>query len=259
MAQKTVRKTVQKRAMIILAAGALLGALLLAGGGVASAGGGDKESRGKTAVKLPSPASVLQTAVKNLTKAKSYRAKVDIVGGFAEKADHEVLQPVVKDSYEGEVYGAMMVCPEIKAYRTLKKGAAFIDGQWRDVLSTRTTVKMERLFKFPETILAKALKHAPRNARWLKKTESGSGIGDGAVEALEKAVDSVFKTEGEDSSAETPASTEVKDGKTIVVTKPKEGDATAVVMPRFLLIETPPEEALTHLIEVQNSNCFGGG
>ena len=71
-------------------------------------------------------------------------------------------------------------------------------------------------------------------------------------------MDSALRTEGEDSSAETPASAEVDDGKTIVVTKPKEGDA-AVAMPRFLLIETPPEEALTHLIEVQNSNCFGGG
>src|SRR5215510_3707415 len=78
--------------------------------------------------KLPTAASVLQKVVKSLAKVKGYRAKVDVVGGFATSADHEVTDVKVRESFAGDIVGDLMQSKEPKTIRTSKKGAAFVDG-----------------------------------------------------------------------------------------------------------------------------------
>jgi hypothetical protein len=197
------------------------------------------------AVKPPSPTSTVQAMLKGMTKARSYRVSVDIEGGFATQADHEITQRTVKEAYSGDVNGTLMKCSDPKAYRTAAKGVSFVDGGWRAILSDPAGVKLDRLFKFPETILQRALKHA-RNGTWL------APAGDDEAEADEDEAD-----EDEEDAETSPGAR----GKTVVVKKKgKKGSAAKPArLPRILRIEASPEEALSHIIEVQNSNCFGGG
>lgn len=220
---------------------------------------GSKESKGtvegaKSAAKLPNPAGVLQKVAKSLAKARSYRACLDVQGGFATRADHEVTEVTVRESYEGEIYGTLMSCKQVKAFRTQKKGAAYIEGHWRDLLSDRSMTKMERLFRFPEEIFDRALRNAPKGATWLSpqlRDSKSPGVSSPKEEEDETSSGVEEQPDGG------PAT-----GRTVVVKKAEKVQKpaeAAVALPRFIRVELPPEEALTALITVQNSNCFGGG
>lgn len=212
-----------------------------------------EETRGTgAAVKPPSPTSTMQAMLKGLTRAKGYRVSVDIEGGFSTQADHEITQRTVKESYLGDVNGPLMKCSDPKAYRTAAKGVSFVDGGWRAILSDPAGVKLDRLFKFPETILQRALKHA-RNGRWL-------AAADDEEEADSEEEDAGADAD-EDGDKEDAGTSPGARGKTVVVKKKGEKGSVAkpARLPRILRIEASPEEALSHIIEVQNSNCFGGG
>jgi hypothetical protein len=202
----------------------------------------------KAKLKEPSPVKVLQAAVKNLQKQKGYRVGVDILGGLSMTEDHAVSLKNVQSSYSGEVFGPLMKVEDPKVFRTTKGGAAFIDGQWRHSLGDQKTVLLERLFAFPEVILAKALKNAPASARWVKESEAlvkaeGSG-GDDRV---------IIPSDEEETGA-------VK-GRTVVAKKKPavSPDEEFYKTYRIIRVEAPPQEALQNFTEVQNSNCFGGG
>jgi len=221
---------------------ALLGALLVLWPAATA-------SVARAADKPPTPAGVLQKVVKNLAKAKGYRAKLNIVGGFATSADHEVTEVTVRESFEGSIFGDMMESKLPKTIRTPKKGAAFIGGGWKDILSDRSTVKMVRLFSFPKELFDKAALHSAKSAKWL----------EGAPAAAPAAP--AKKAEAEAEADTQPKN--AKKGTTAVAKKPGADSATGAdstaSLPRFIRVELPPEEALTQLITVQNSNCFGGG
>jgi hypothetical protein len=194
-------------------------------------------------VSPPSPTSTVQAMLKGLAKAKGYRVAVDIEGGFSTQADHAVTQRTVRESYAGDVNGTLMKCPDPKIYRTAGKGVSFVDGQWRAILSDPKGVKLDRLFKFPEIILQRALKHA----------KSGQWVASARDEEDDKDEDLSEDHEADEDSSQPK-------GKTVVVKKKAEAAAgKPAKLPRLLRIEASPEEALNHIIEVQNSNCFGGG
>jgi hypothetical protein len=198
----------------------------------------------KAKLKELSPVKVLQAAVKNLQKAKGYRVDVEIVGGLSMTEDHAVSQKNVQSQYSGEVHGPMMKVEDPKVFRTVKSGAAFIDGQWRYAVSDPKTLLLERLFTFPEVILARALRNAPSNGKWVKESEvlvKGDSVRTDVVEIPSD-------------EEETP------EGRTVVVKKkattPEEEFFKTY---RIIRVEAPPQEALQNFTEVQNSNCFGGG
>jgi hypothetical protein len=137
----------------------------------------------------------------------------------------------------------MMYLPAVKAYRTPQRGTVYWDGTWRDILSVRQTVRVARLFRFPDEVLANAYKHAPRGGKWVEP-EKKDAKGSGAPAATEAS-----------SGEERPASTTAVAGST----GPAAEAAAAPERPRTIRVEAPPEEALRHIIEVQNSDCFGGG
>jgi hypothetical protein len=217
---------------------------VLAGDPEPSQSGSDKAK-----LKEPSPVKVLQAAVKNLQKQKGYRVGVDILGGLSMTEDHAVSQKNVQSSYQGEVFGPLMKVEDPKVFRTAKGGAAFIDGQWRHSLGDQKTVLLERLFAFPEAILAKALKNAPANATWVKESETlmksdYSASGDDRI---------VIPSDEEE--------TEAAKGRTVVAKKKPIAtpDEEFYKTYRVIRVEAPPQEALMNFTEVQNSNCFGGG
>lgn len=202
--------------------------------------------------KLPSPARALQAAAKSFVKAKSYRVELGVVGGFSDVADHAVKQRVVQEKYLGKVYSGMMFLPEVKAYRTTKRGTAYLDGSWKDILSDRRTVKIVRLFRFPEEVLGNAIRHAPRSGQWIEPV-AGNKDGEAKAAEGESAV-------GGGATAE--AGSEGTDSRTAVASSRDSKDPSAAAteeIPRVIRVEAPPEEALQHIIEVQNSNCFGVG
>jgi hypothetical protein len=204
----------------------------------------------KAKLKEPSPVKVLQAAVKNLQKQKGYRVGVDILGGLSMTEDHAVSLKNVQSSYHGEVFGPLMKVEDPKVFRTAKGGAAFIDGQWRQSLGDPKTVLLERLFSFPEVILAKAVKNAPASARWVKESETL--VKSDVVSSADDRV--IIPPDDEETGA---AAT----GRTVVVKKkpavsPEEEFYKTY---RIIRVEAPPQEALQNFTEVQNSNCFGGG
>ena len=204
----------------------------------------------KAKLKQPSPVKVLQAAVKNLEKQKGYRVGIDILGGLSMTEDHAVSQKNVQSSYHGEVFGPLMKVEDPKVFRTVKGGAAFIDGQWRHSLGDPKTVLLERLFAFPEVILAKALKNAPASARWVKESET---LVKSDVVSIP---DDRIYIPSDDEETEAAAT-----GRTVVAKKkpavsPEEEFYKTY---RIIRVEAPPQEALQNFTEVQNSNCFGGG
>jgi hypothetical protein len=215
--------------------------VLVVSGTVVAAGSRNPRS------KRQSPSAALQTATKNFVKAKSYRVRLAVEGGYSEKADHSISQRVVSESYTGEVYSGMMHIPEVKAYRTLKRGTAYIDGYWRDILSDRTTTKAARLFRFPEVVLGNALRHSRRSGTWLEPKGAAAAekeAAGGNAEAKESADDGP--------SGRTAVGTSRSPDKEARGSEEEE-------LPRVVRVEAPPAEALQHILEVQNSNCFGVG
>jgi hypothetical protein len=203
---------------------------------------------------------------------------VDIQGGISDKEDHSLLQRVVAESYEGKVYGNLMHVPAERAYRYPTKGVAMIDGQWRNILSNRKTVLLQRLFTFPEALLARALALAPAGATWLDDPARGTGPAPVAKPPGEAAKPETG-TRGEGASrdgapgdgkvgtggdAEGGKPAEAEAGKTAVgsARAAKDGASAAggpAVQPRFVRVEAPPQEALKHFLEVQNSGCLSAG
>ena len=196
--------------------------------------------KGKTSVKEPSPVKALETSLKNLGAAKGYKVSVDVEGGLSETEDHRVSLRNVRESYEGLIFGPMMHVPTVKAYRTLKRGVAKVDGAWRDCAADPRTRRLEKFFTFPAVIIARALQHAPQTGRWIRTDEP--------VVAAE-----------EPKPAAKPAAKAPR-GKTIVVSKPEAADnSPPAPQYRWIRVEAPPQEAVANFVEVQNSGCFGGG
>jgi hypothetical protein len=209
--------------------------------------------------KWMSPVKALQDAVKNLAKAQSYRASCTIEGGLSDREDHEVTERTVGESYAGEVFtqaGTLMHVPSMKAFRNMKKGVAYVDGAWRNILSYPQTTRLDRLFSFPEVILGRALTHAPNGARWLPPKEEEK------VDQADSDEDSSDEDEGSDAKPEKPAKAEVGDkptpsGKTVA--RPAASEKPAGPQPRIVHVDVPPEVALKSFIEAQNSGCMSAG
>lgn len=232
----------------------------------------------------PKPAAALQVAVKNLLKSKNYHVQVDILGGFSDKEDHAVTDRKIVETYEADVHGALMCIPSPKAYRTLKKGVAYIEGSWRNILASTPTTVLDRLFLFPEKVLGNALQHAPRSAKWCEvqppPPEPKPPVFDPSVveDEDDSAAPAADEPKGEDavpasettkpkkevSSKSPPGKTatgKTAVGKTAVGKSVAKGASTpdSSTMPRLLRVDAPSEEALELITAVQNSNCFGGG
>ncbi len=202
---------------------------------------------GKSGAKPPTPRKALLDAAKKLLKSKNYRAAVSIEGGISNSEDHSLSERSVTESYEGEIFGPLMHMPRQKAYRLTKRGVAYIDGAWRNILSDRGTARMERLFMFPEIVLKRALVHS-RTARWLDEKSDGQDDGEespesGKEERIEK------KSDTKKSSSPTQARRTVEEN--------KNEDMTA--WPTVARIDVPPKEALKYFIEAQNSGCMSAG
>ena len=219
----------------------------------------------KALAEAPTPAKAIQNALSELQKAKNYLTRAEVEGGLSDSLDHEVNEAIVRQHYTGEVHGSMMsVTLPKKAFRFPKKGVAFLDGQWKDILSDRTTLLMDRLFPFPELILQRALTHAPKSGRWLTKEEeekrgyesdddddSDDDSDDEDADEEQQKLEAAKKAEAEKARA----------GKTAAKAAVAAGTSAkpAGPLPRVLYVEATPKEALQHFVEVQNSNCMGGG
>jgi len=215
----------------------------------------------------PNPVKALQTAVKNLTKAENYKTGVEILGGISDKEDHQLTETTVKESYEGDVHGSLMAISQPKAYRLPKKGVAYIDGVWRNILSDTKTTRLERLFTFPEVILNRALANVAKSGRWLTPEEEKAKGYEARTDDSEDS-DADESSDGNSGSGDTQKKASAKDkkpaakpapGKTVVL-KTKGGPAASDgPLPRVLHIDVPPTEALKHFTEVQNSGCMSAG
>src|SRR6185503_11657929 len=225
--------------------------LSLIAAGLLSGGVGFAEDKPSKGPQLPNPAKTLQTAVKNLTKAENYKTGVEILGGISEKEDHNVTEVTVKESYEGDVHGSLMTMSQpTKAYRFRfpKKGVAYIDGAWRNILSDMKTTRLERLFTFPEVILNRALANVAQSGRWLTPEEEKAKGYEPRTDDSEDS-DADEASDDEDSAAsqkkvsvkDKKVATKPAPGKTVVL-KTKGGPAaTDGPRPRVLHIEVPPK------------------
>jgi hypothetical protein len=226
-----------------------LALVLFASGALA---GDEKNQAPKpSAAKRMSPVKALQDAVKNLAKAQSYRADCTIEGGLSDREDHEVTERTVGESYSGEVFtsqpATLMHVPKVKAYRFPKKGVVYVEGAWRNILTYPETVRLDRLFTFPEVILARALTNAPKGARWLEPKKEDQDDSDEDSDESDEESDTKVKKENEKASP----------GKTVA--RPSESKPAEGPQPRVVHIDVPPEEALKSFIEAQNSGCMSAG
>ena len=212
---------------------------------------GEKAEKAEKAVakqSVPSPARALQEALKNLRKADNYRTKVSVEGGLSSTDDHKINERTVSEAYEGEVFGSLMQVQAPKAYRMPKKGVAYIDGYWRNILSDKKGTLLERLFTFPEIIMTRALQNAPKGGRWLTLEEEKALGFERDDEDTDLAGDGAQGDEGGGKKNE-------PSGKT--VTKKPTAEKSGPV-PQVISVEVPPKEALLHFMEVQNSGCMSG-
>ncbi len=246
------------------------------------ASGGDAAKKDTWKPKV-SPKTALQAAAKNLTKSVNYKTTVVIEGGLSEREDHGVTEKTMGETYEGEVFstpaGSLMHVPHvgtttIKAFRYPNRGTAYIQGAWRDIMSERTTLRLNRLFTFPEVYLARALSGA-NTMRWLTPDEERALIGDRSEAAKPKeepkdddasgvraSASAGDDEEGEDEAKPAPKKTDTKKADTkkkgpTSVVKPKAADDGP--QPRVVRVEVPPKEALQYFTEVQNSGCMSAG
>lgn len=231
-----------------------------------TAGGAEKKETWKPKV---SAKSALQTAAKNLTKTANYKAKVTVEGGLSEAEDHHVTEKTMGEAYEGEVFstvgGTLMHVPQIgtttmKAFRYPNRGTAYIQGAWRDIMSERTTLRLCRLFTFPEVYLARALGGA-NSIRWLTPDEERQLIGDRSAAAKpkeapkEESAAGDASEEGEGGGAKAKADSKKK-GPTAAVKAKGQDDGP---QPRVVRVDVPTKEALQYFTEVQNSGCMSAG
>lgn len=238
------------------------------------------EDKKPEASKPPDPFKALQAAVAGLARSKNYKVRVGIEGGIADNANHEVREVTVRESYQGEVFGPLMHVPAVKAFRYPKKGVAYVEGQWRNILAHPRTMRLERLFGFPEVILGRALNLAPKTARWLTpEEEAAAGLAreeqddeDEDESTAEEEEDESEEEDSEEEDAEKPTGkkkpADGKAGKKEGEKKSPSSKTKAVKpggekktgpMPRVVQVEAPPKEAIKHFIEVQNSGCMSEG
>jgi hypothetical protein len=228
-----------------------------------TAGAGERSS-----VKRQDPAKALLAAAKNLAKSKNYRVKVLIEGGITENEDHQLPEKTLTETYEGDVFSPLMHVSKMNAFRYPTKGVVLIQGLWRSTMSDKTTVKMERLFTFPEVVLRRALANSS-NAKWLEpeKKEAGEAGGDAADAGEDKADASSDQGAGDDEGSAKPEKKKAAaakkaqkaDGKTKAVGKKAVQPKDEGPQPRVVRVEAPPKEALAHFTEIQNSGCLGAG
>ena len=191
---------------------------------------------------LPKPWKHLVAAIKNFAKQKSYRVTFSVNGGLSFTDDHSLRQTIVRLNYEASIHAAgklpLMAVRSPRAFRTYKKGAILDSGIWRGISYDMRGQKMDRLFRFPDKLLARALKYA-KNATWLEDEDEGKDDGKKKREKKKK------KKSGKSK------------GRTVVAKRSSKD--TPTVLPRFIGVEVPPKEALQHFVEVESSGCFGGG
>jgi hypothetical protein len=191
--------------------------------------------------KPPSPSKQLKSAYTKINRAKSYRVSASIVGGVSDNEQHKMNQRTVAESYEAEVYRKVMHVTNLKAYRTPKKGTLLAEGVWKNLLADRDGKKCDRLFPFPEVLLVRALRYA-RAAKWVKDP-------DADPEEEKDKPDKPARGEDEEEVGESSGRTEVAG-----TAEDEDGD-----LPRYIRVDTPVKEALTHVLEVESSGCLSGG
>ena len=193
---------------------------------------------GGVGAKPPSPRTALIKAAKKLSKTPSYRTSFSLEGGISEQEDHKISKRTVGESYQGEVFvrlGPLMNVPQYKAYRLPKKGVAFIDGAWRNINSDQKTMRMDRLFKFPELFITRALRHS-KTAKWLDA-----------------------KPKEKKESTAKKSTKKKKRGSPTVARKGTDPEEVMAEWPKIVRIEVPPKEALQYFIEAQSSGCMSAG
>lgn len=237
-------RTISKR----LWAAVVPGLLLLTPYGADAAG----KSDGKEA-KRPSAGKQLKLALKNLLKKKSFQVSLKVQGGTSDNPQHKITQMTVRETYLGKVYkNRLMHVPSLKAFRTPKKGVKFTRGLWRNILSDRRGVMMDRLFTFPVEALSKAARHA-KKATWVEKKVKKKRAKKTRRRSQRKPKDEDLD-EDED---EDEGDRDKPRGRTVVKKKKKKKNKTST--PTVVRVEIPPSEALTHFLKVEKSGCIGGG
>ncbi|MDE0960183.1 MAG: hypothetical protein OSB09_05325 [Planctomycetota bacterium] len=177
--------------------------------------------------KAPDPAKALRKLSKDFLRLSSkngYSAHLVIAGGMANSSDHQIIDQAVSEDYFGLVRGPLMHMPEQKIFRTLDKGAQFDGDIWRVLQSTADGKKLDRLFTFPERLLAEASLKSHK-IEWLESTVKPRKV-----------------------KREAPR------GRTAVGSS----EAEEKVYHR-LRVTLPEKMALQYFIEVQNSGCLSGG
>ena len=177
-------------------------------------------------VKIPNPKAMLKQVAKNLAKAKSFNVSCDVVGGISTSAKHEVSQVTVDKDYAGNFYRTVMHMPKEGAFRTPKAGAIRNGGNWYKIQSLRAGRMIDRLFQFPQKVLADSLEK-PKNVEWI-------WVGDEQPAVTEEKVE--------------------KGGTKVVWDKTKNKG-----IPHTLRVTLPPKQSLDKFIMVQNSGCISGG
>lgn len=205
--------------IFVLFSGWLLSAVMLAGVGL--------QASDPPGEKAPDPAKALRKVSKDFLRHSSksgYSAHLVIEGGMANSSDHKIIDQAVSEDYFGLIRGPLMHMPEQQIFRTLDKGAQFDGDIWRVLQSTADGKKLDRLFTFPERLLADASSRGSK-VQWLESTVKPRKV-----------------------------KREVPLGGTAVGSSEQE----EMVYHR-LRVTLPDKMALQYFIEVQNSGCLSGG
>jgi len=205
--------------IFVLFSGWLLSAVMLAGVGLQAS-----DSREENA---PDPAKALRKVCKDFLRHSSksgYSAHLVIAGGMANSSDHKIIDQAVSEDYFGLVRGPLMHMPEQQIFRTLDKGAQFDGDIWRVLQSTADGKKLDRLFTFPERLLADASSRGNK-VQWLESTVKPRKV----KRAVPLGGTAVGSSEQEE------------------------------MVYHRLRVTLPDKMALQYFIEVQNSGCLSGG
>ncbi|MGE4620488.1 MAG: hypothetical protein AAEJ04_11835 [Planctomycetota bacterium] len=175
----------------------------------------------------PDPVKAVRSIAKDFIKLAAkvgYSTQLTIAGGMAKSNDHQIVDQAVSEDYSGLVRGPLMHMPEAQIFRTTDKGALFDGEIWRVLQSTADGKKLDRLFTFPERLLAEAAQR-PQKVEWL---------------------------DSEDQKPKPETSDEPR-GKTGVADRESDRDYNK------LRVTLSDKTALQYFIEVQNSGCLSGG
>jgi hypothetical protein len=207
----------------------------------------------------PQVADHLLSAYKNFARTTGYKVRMSVDGGISDNPEHTITNAVVRDTYIGEVYQNTMAVTKsttfpFQAFRTLKKGVAFVEGMWRPVLAHPAGVRLDRLFPFPSNIMDLAAKYA-KSAQWVEDSVDDEDEDEDGDE--DETVDGDDEEDAEE-DVEDPADKEKDKHKTTPVKKQQDKSKLASI-PRVLRVEAPTKEALEHFMLVEKSGCVSGG